>query len=414
MKMDRKFIAKRLVGMRIIVLICYLFLAKKCAGEESGTEALTTATSPALFLYIGQALKFGSALTVFVGIMRAITEWTASGRKNRRIERAARLATFANSLADRETSNQGGQEISEARERAEREFLEASARCYPKTAFPSKTRRLFLMYLPHRLLAYVPHFFFFSLCALACFAVYGEYTRTLEDSVGVVSILVFLEIVGSICFMQRWAALEWRKCNGLVSPPKHLGFGIIWYPANSFLGLVANSMVIIGLTGLLLGPFLPGLANYQSYTDDLRVWQRILITLGRGFLLPVAYFWSRSESMHFSGEIKSLSPSDIVHYARDFRLSERMVGIVIFFLLTIWCLVLFFDVFFVSRIATFPDGDVGTLGFGLGYTLAAIFLVFNGIIPWIAVYRGLSELLDHGRLTPLGVQCDRDTDTDSK
>jgi hypothetical protein len=397
--------------MRMIVLICYLFLAKESAGEESSSDALTTAVSPALFLYIGQALKFGSALTVVVGIMRAVTEWTASGRKNRRIERAARLATFANSLAARETSSQVGPELSEARERAEREFIEASARCYPKTVSPSKTRRLFLMYLPPRLLAYVPHFFFFTLCALAGFAVYGEYTRTLEDSVDVGSIVVSLEIVGLICFMQRWAALEWRKCNGLVSQPKHLGRRIIWYPANSFLGLVANSMLIIGLSGLLLGPFLPGLANYQSYTDDLCVWQRILLNLGRCFLVPVAYFWSRSESMHFSGEIKSLSPSDIVRYARDFRLSEQMVGMLALFFLTIWCLILFSEVIFVSRIATYPDGNVGTIGFGMGYALAATSLVFSGIIPWIAVYRGLSDLLDHGRSAPLGVQCDRDTDS---
>lgn len=81
--------------------------------------------------------------------------------------------------------------------------------------------------------------------------------------------------------------------------------------------------------------------------------------------------------------------------AKDLRFPECSIGASVFLLLSLWCLVLLFDVRYVDRLATFPDGEVGTIGIDEAcFALGSLFF-FNGVVPWVSVYRGLSLLLTH-------------------
>ena len=401
-EMNRPCFEKTTIVVRILALICVWILAINCAAQESGAEAITTLTSHNLWVYVGQAIKFGSGITVIIGVLKAIKELTASGRKNKRIERAAQLALFVRSLASFDELDKSAGLTSAVREQAESEFIEAAALCYAPKVSPSKLRRLFLIYLPPRPAAYVPHFLFFSLCSLACLAIYGVASGTIDEPFDSGWIVVSLELLGLILFMQRWAALEWRRRNGIVLQPQLFRMGLAWYSANTFVGLISNAVICLSLASLLISPLVARNRSYVSFMLAWPAWQRVVIPLVSFFLIPTAYFWSRAENMHFNGEIKPLNISDIYRHARRPRSAVEFVGILALLLSTVWCFVVFSDLYYVIRIGNFPDGEAGTLGIGGGLTITTMLIIFRGIVPWVAIYRGLSDLLDHGRQIPTG------------
>jgi len=261
-----------------------------------------------------------------------------------------------------------------------------------------------LVYLPPRLGAYIPHFFFFSLCALAAFGIGSD---VLDKTADADDLFAFGAMGVLICFMQQWAALEWRKSEGIILPLRHLNNRIDWYPANTFLGLLSNFFFIVYFIELLLA-FTATPSLYQSGYSVWPLWQRVVLAIVGCPLTAVAYLWSRAEYLHSLGEIKPLSLCDMIHRAARSKTPESVIGLLVFFLLTIWCLILLLDLTFVQRIASFPDGSVGTVGSAGGSAATVTVLFLYGVIPWIAVYRRLSDLLDHGHTTTREVKCDGD------
>jgi len=236
--------------------------------------------------------------------------------------------------------------------------------------------------------------------------VFGISSDILDKSASADDLVVFLEIVGLICFMQRWAALEWRKSRAIDLKPLRLRRAIDWYPANTFLGLLANSVLVANLGGLL--SLFGGSLYREPFDSAWPHWQHLIIVLVGCPTIPIAYFWSRSEFMHYSGAIRPLPLRDVIRAVISFRSPERLAGAFAFFFLTIWSVILLLDLRFVPRIASFPDGSVGTLGFGAAWAITLAVFLFSGVIPWIAVYRGLPNLFDRGRATRQEVQRDRE------
>jgi hypothetical protein len=376
------------------------------SSQQSGAGILTASASSGFLDFVGQAAKIGSAITVALGISKAVTEWTSAGRKNRAVERAARLASFVDALNKISTSRELSPSVQQVREKAEEEFIQATDRCYPVPSSPPKWRLLLLIYLPPRLLAYIPHFFFFSLCALAGYGIVETVNDILKGTADSSDFFGLVVIGGLICFAQRWAGLEWRHCNGIASEPKRLAFGMSWYPANTFLGLLSNSSLVLGILGLST-LFMPsGFVSAETIVDVLPRWQRVVSVFVGSASIPVSYLWSRAESMLYSGTIRPLSLRDFLRYVLEPQSPERLVGLLAFFFLNVWCVVLLLDLRFVQIATNFPDGSVGTVGIGGAFLALLLVFVLNGLVPWIAAYHGLSDLLDHGRTAPEGAEHD--------
>jgi hypothetical protein len=393
----------RLVALRLLTLTG---LTGMCLAQEPNSQAFRETAPSHLVAYISVAAAIGTVITVAIGIAQAVAAWTASGRKNRALMRATQLAALIEATVKMAPSQIDAPFLLELRESAEREFIQAAGRCYPAKQLPSKVRQLFLIYLPPRMLAYIPHFLFFSLCSLAVIAVFEIGDSILDRTAGADDLMVFFLIACLICFMQRWAALELRKRNNVVLQRKHLRCGINWYPANSYWGLLSNALLITCLAGLPLNFLSGGSAVSHTMVSVWPHWQRLVMTLVGCTLIPTYYLWSRAESLHPSRTTKPLSPSYIARRAVDFRFPECLVGTLAFCLLTLWCFVLLFDLRFVPRIASFPNGTAGRFGFAGGCTIILSGLLFDGVFPWIAVYRGLRDLLDHGRAAPQEVRHD--------
>ena len=174
-----------------------------------------------------------------------MTEWTASGRRNRALEKATQLAGFVEALTKMEPAEASSGHASEMLDNARREFSLAASKCYRPKAQPSRIRRAFLIYLPPRLVAYIPHFLFFTLCALAVGATVGIGGDILDKAADFGDLAVVLVIVILAFFVQQWAALEWRKSQNVELRSRQLVAGMRWYPANTFWGLFANFFLVI-------------------------------------------------------------------------------------------------------------------------------------------------------------------------
>jgi hypothetical protein len=393
------------ISIYLCGLICLIGWARVSLCQQPNVEAVTGTSFSSYLGYAGQALKVGTAITALLAIVKAITEWTASGRKNRALEKATRLATFIEALTKRESTETKSELGSELLENAQREFALAANRCYRTKAQPSKIRRAFLIYLPPRLVAYIPHFLFFTLCALAVSATVGIISDILDKTADMGDLAIVLVIGIVAYFMQQWAALEWRKSQDVLLQPRRLFVGFKWYPANSFWGLFANSFLIIFPILVIFGLSTKDSTNTSLYSV-WPVWQRIVFSLVGCQLFAVGYLWCRAEFLLCSGEIKRLSVRDLVLRVVRPQTPEGLIGLLAFSLLTIWCCVLLLDLRFVQQIASFGDGSVGTAGAGAAYSVLLVSLILYGVIPWIAVYRGLSDLLDHGRIVVQEVKCD--------
>jgi hypothetical protein len=391
-------------------MMLLLVAGQTAFGQENDARALTNAHSFDFLSYAGVGLKIGTAITAFFGALKALSEWTAYGRKKRAMEKVIRLAGFINAANQIPNVDPLSSEVRDARDNALKDLTETMAECYPPDIPPSRIRRFLLFYLPPRWVAYVPHFFFFSLWAFAGAWLYAVWTDDSGD-IGTKDLLGVLLLIGCfILFMQRWAAVEWRRKKGDILAPSRLKFGLHWYHANSFLGLVSNSLLILNAVALLLMPLIDSMtSNSHPYmVDALPNWQRIVMVIIGAPSFLIAYFWSQSEFLIASRAIRQLTLREIAQRARDFRFPERPAGALVLFLLTIWCLVLIFDVKYLGRIAAFPDGSVGTVGFGEAWFTFSLVFLLNGAVPWIAIYRGLPMLFTNVSLCPEGRNIETD------
>jgi hypothetical protein len=391
------------VFVHLMGLACVACWASPSFGQQPNTGGLATTSFSTYLGYASQALGVGTAITALIGIFNAISDWTTSGRKRRALERAARLAGFIEAVSKMEV---GGKVEPAAGllESAKREFALAAAECYRARALPSSIRRAFLIYLPPRLIAYIPHFLFFTLCALAVTAAIGIGTDIHDNAADPSDLFVVLLIAMLAYFMQQWAALEWRRSQGVLLRPRQMFVGLRWYPANNSWGLFAHSFTVTYPVLLLYG-FTAGDSMNQSIYSVWPAWQRIGFTLIGCQLIGVACLWCRAEYLLHSGEMRRVSLRSLVLRVARYPTPENLVGLIVFSLLTIWCLILLLDLRFVQQIASFGDGSAGTAGAGGAYSAVLTVLIVYGVIPWIAVYRGMSDLLNHGRTTAQEVKC---------
>jgi hypothetical protein len=379
---------------KLIPCLAALYLVAVCQmalGQDNNAQAVTSTPTFPYGEYAEFALKIGTGCTVLFGTLKAFSEWSAPGRKKRAMEEAVRLANFVDAVSRIPDLDGSGAELREANERAQKELAEATAGCYRTGTPPSRVRRIFLLYLPTRWSAYVPHILFFTLCALLGDGIYAAFTDNSQDMTKGEWCWVFFLIGCLLLLMQRWAALERRRENGEILAPTRLMFGLHWYHANSFLGFASNSWLVFNAIGLLLMPWTYStMSTVQStFLDAWPNWQRIVMAIINAPALPIAYFWSRSEFLIASGAIRPLKLREIVRRSSHFRFPERPICASVLFLLTIWCFVLVLDTRNIGRMAAFPDGSVGTTGLSSAWFGLVFVFLLVGAVPWIAVYRGL-------------------------
>lgn len=209
-----------------------------------------------------------------------------------------------------------------------------------------------------------------------------------------------LTIVCIIIFVQRWACIELRRAYSETLVPAKLVAGLYWYRANSFLGLIANAVILLAIFELLGFPIgFRASGSAVSIGQAFPAWQLILVSIIGAPLLLLAYYWSRAEYFIGVGGVRPVTALEIMRQSRDLRFPERLIGLLCFLFLSVWCVLLLFDVKYLARIAAFPDGSVGTLGFGVAWMVIVLRFLFWGVIPWLAVYRGLPLLFNYDSLS---------------
>jgi hypothetical protein len=167
------------------------------------------------------------------------------------------------------------------------------------------------------------------------------------------------------------------------------------YPANNFLGLVANVMLTVTILNL---PVVHVSTAATTLSDHLfPLWQQVPLALSYSLSLPIFYFWSASEFRHSTGQLRNVRFQELRESAINYRQPEKVVGTVAFLMMSARLLILIADGFYIPRLSAFPDSGTGTIGLVTASIVMLTVVIIQGGMPWLAVYRGLSDLLDTGR-----------------
>lgn len=82
-----------------LAALCMAGACQLAFGQDYSAGAITRTQRLHYGEYADFALKIGTAVTVLFGILRAMSEWSASGRRKRSMERANRLANFLDAVS---------------------------------------------------------------------------------------------------------------------------------------------------------------------------------------------------------------------------------------------------------------------------------------------------------------------------
>jgi hypothetical protein len=394
-----------LLRPRLYTPLLLALSAIPCCAQSSGAATIGAPASAGLLAsfatYGREAGEITAAIAAFLAILKAVGGVTSRGRKKRAQESVARLAALIHA-AERFTSSKDESSIlQDLISKAEADLLRAAADCYPRPKSPPRWRRILLIYLPRSPRAWLPHILFVLCCVFVILASIGAGSDFLSGTPTSDDLFAVGMALALACFSQRWAAIERRNHSNSRLEPRRLPFGLKWYPANTFLALVANSLLVWSAFSLFI-PASWGAGQSQLITDPLPVWQHLALGAIACAITPVAYLWSRTEWLVFKGEISPLSPRAIFRRLAVPVPTEQVIGLLALLLLAAWCLVLLTDLPLVPRIASSPDGEVGTLGAGIAWTIVSTLILFWGAMPLLAVYRGLAELFDNRRTAPKG------------
>ena len=110
----------------------------------------------------------------------------------------------------------------------------------------SRFRRLFLLYIPANLRAWIAHAMFFSALAFPVAATVGEF---MDGSLGGDAKYVIEWAPVCMCLIlmvHAWASFEKRKNDGEVLAAWKVG-PLMYYPANNVFGLFAHLMFYLGI-----------------------------------------------------------------------------------------------------------------------------------------------------------------------
>jgi hypothetical protein len=226
------------IALQLLAFASVIGLVRTSFGQQPNAEAINATAFSGYLRYASQALKVGTAITAFIGILKAITEWSASGRKNRALEKATRLAAFVDAVTKMaRTCGESGAN-SKLLENAQREFVQVSSRCHRAKSAPSKIRQAFLIYLPPRLIAYIPHFLFLTLCALAVSAAIGISGDILDKSadVGDLMVVLIIGVPGLLHAAMGCTGVEERSRNRIITSTPISWVAVV--PGQQFLGSI--------------------------------------------------------------------------------------------------------------------------------------------------------------------------------
>jgi len=249
-----------------------------------------------------------------------------------------------------------------------------------------------LLYIPQGLWGYVSHFFFFLSTALLGYGLFSTVQDIVDRSVSMDDFDGLIAVGAMTLFAQRWGAMQWRRSEGIECGPRKLRLGLLWFPANSFLGLVANAYLITNIFSVIRA-FMPAGSPPLLATALIPEWQYPFLICVGAATIPAAYFWPGVEHGLFTGRLAAPSPKKLLRQLNLRPSPERAAGLLVLVLLTLWVFALLLDFTRIPLAASAPDGGVATIGLEGASAEALAALIFLGILPWLPVYRGISALL---------------------
>jgi hypothetical protein len=339
-----------------------------------------------LKLWVALCAAMGTLTTAIVNLVRWTRERSSAARKLELVSHALKLKEFISSeeeLPDFQFKTATA---------AAKEDLSAVLAKIDGTHHPlSKFRKILLIYPPKGWRAWLAHSMFFGVCIFSGAFIAAAVAGQLEDSNASEFVAFIISIILFGTFFQRWATVEYRIANRIRLQPKKLG-PLCWYPPISRYGLLAQVVMVSGILRIVssFAEFLPVTAFAVSI--PFPPWVMAFSTVVRAAFLPVGYFWCETE-FNLS-ENSSLKPKR-TYFTRSLvqtRNVEQIVGLLAFAILTVWNVILIFELRIIPLAASFPDSEGNPLGLaaaGLGYVTSALVV---GWLPWLAVYRGLPAL----------------------
>jgi hypothetical protein len=308
------------------------------------------------------------------------------------MERVIRLSRFIEAI----NANANGQSISSkvvAVERQAKAEMEATlARVYSRPKPLSRWRQFLLLYIPTGPRAFIAHFLFFSLTALGVFGIVSTIQDVFNSSFEWGELAALIVIFTASLAPHRWAALEWRRSKMEILKPVHLPLGLHWFPPQSLFGLIANIWLLLEFFWIPFAAVLWEFGfQFSNVPEVVPRWESTCAFLLSGFSLPLAYFWARTEYKISSGELHRNSRS-LLRSLMAPRSVQGAVGTVAFVAISAWLII---DVIDIRILPSMSSLDI--TGSGYGFVCAEIIgfvigMVFSGVLPWLAVYRGLSEI----------------------
>jgi hypothetical protein len=385
---------KRIKLKHLILLGCILIFQTPLFALEDAKQSAEPSFDIKLLAAICAAA--GTLTTAIVNLIRWIRERSAVARKSESISHALKLRDFINAETDLGSAiNQGTQsQTATAAAREELRILLSKLSGIPREI--SRLRKTLLLYSPKGWRAWIAHSLFFTICIFSvAFAVAGA-TGQLEDFTTAEFVLLFTSFILYGTLSQRWANLEYRLSNCIQLQPKLWGC-FCWYPANNRFGFLAQILIVIGFLRLLFlfSFFLPATSLFASVPFSR--WEFPIAMIVRSAFIPIGYFWSQTEFKYLNDP--NCRPNWRVFIRALFRFNrgEQIVGVIALIALTIWNLILIADFKSISLAASFPDSEgvpVGIPSVLFSYLLSAAMI---GLLPWLAVWRGIPRLYGNGR-----------------
>lgn len=376
----------------LFVVATVLLFCGALFGVDSPPAEMKTATSVDYRLWVAIATGCGTILTGVVNLVRWIRDRSNAARKLENVSYALKLKDFIEA-SEQLTTSVRNEVLSQRATAIAHEELSSALSSLDTSPKPiPRWRRLGLLYAPRGWRAWIAHSLFYgSLLLLALFIVAVMQNDTGLESgelFGVFALLLLIPIP-----LQRWGALEYRFHAGIRLMPTRRG-PITWYPANSGLGFLAHGMILYGLfllaiaTGLLKiwsgVPFLPSPG-----------WKSTIHLVFTCAFIPVGYCWSEAEFRYSTKSNLAPSLSRFPALLAATRRTHEVVGVLALALTLVWCFVLLYDLRHIFTLATLPDGDgTGQVGIALAVCAITVQVIFVGVWPLIAVYRGLWSLYE--------------------
>lgn len=331
----------------------------------------------------------GAMIPTSISLARWWQEKSRAAKHSKDLDRAIKLRTFLDADPDA------------GKDRAVTDFAQAELRkilaeLSPPVRSASRLRQWFLLYKPPTAKAWLAHIlFFFVIVFLLLFTISLFLANDNDHQIDRYAIVDGLEAAS--CFaaiLHMWAAFESRRASGAtISSKRFWRFKL--YPANSTFGLLANTLLVLGIAHVIRLCFQEGPMTDVSFSH----WYLFSYYAVSATYLPLGYCWSQLEYQVANAKNPRMRWRDLARQFHAPLYPEVQAALFFLLLASVWVLC------GVAAAATVPfrsnpapdiDGSIAARR-AVAFVGAVGAIFFAHLLPALAVYRGTLRVSANNR-----------------